>query len=70
MSTPYTRWFVSACWIALVMFVFVALGASSARSWLYFAAVALGPPVAFIRLWPEAPGQTVAGMMHDRGDRV
>ena len=52
------------------MFAFIGLDASSGRSWLYFAAVALGPPVALVRLWPEAPGQTVAGMMHDRVDRV
>jgi len=70
MSTPYTRWFLSACWIAFVMFVFVAFDASSGRSWLYFAAVALGPPVALVRLWPEASGQAVADIMHDRGDRV
>jgi hypothetical protein len=52
------------------MFVFVALDASSGRSWLYFAAVAIGPPVALVWLWPEAPRQTVADIMHDRGDRV
>jgi hypothetical protein len=52
------------------MFVFVAFDASSGRSWLYFAAVALGPPVALVRLWPEASGQAVADIMHDRGDRV
>ena len=70
MSTPHTRWILSACWIAFVMFVFIALGASSARSWLYVAAIALGPPVALVRLWPEAPGQTVAEIMHGGGDRV
>jgi len=70
MSTPYTRWVLSACWIALVMFVFIGLDASSGRSWLYFATVALGPPVALVRLWPEAPRQTLAEIMHDRGDRI
>jgi hypothetical protein len=60
---------LSACWIALVVFAFVALDASSGRSWLYFATLALGPPVALVRLWPESPHQTVAEIMHGGGDR-
>ena len=67
---PYARWVLSACWIAIVVLAYVAMVASSGRSWLYLATVALGPPVALIRLWPESPHQTVAEMMHDRGDRL
>ena len=70
MSTPHMRWIVSASWLVLVFLVFVTLGASSTRSWLYFAVVAFGPPIALIRLWPQNPPQTAAQMMHDRRDVV
>ena len=69
MSHPYMRWFLSASWIAVVALVFLAAGASSGRSWMYLVAVALGPPVELVRLWPADPPQTAAQMMHDRGDR-
>jgi hypothetical protein len=69
MSKLYLRWILSACWIAVAALVFLAVGASSGRSWLYLVAIALGPPVALVRLWPEDAPQTAAEMMHDRGDR-
>ena len=70
MSTPYIRWILSVCWIAIIVLAFVAMDASSGRSWLYLATIALGPPVALLRLWPESPHQTVAEIMHGRGERL
>ncbi len=67
MATPYMRWILSACWIAIVVFVFFALDASSGRSWLYLATIALGPPIALVRLWPERPRQTADDVIHGRG---
>jgi hypothetical protein len=69
MSTPYLRWILSACWISIVAVVFLALGASSSRSWLYVATVALGPPMVLVRLWPQRQPQSISDVMHGRGDR-
>ena len=62
-------WLLAVCWIALSIAVFLAIDASSGRSWLYLVAIALGPPIALIRLWPEDAPLTAAEMMHDHGDR-
>jgi hypothetical protein len=61
-----TVWILTACWIALSLAVFLAVDASSTRSWIYLAAVALLPPVALIRLWPGAREQTADDVIHDR----
>ena len=61
-----TVWVLSACWIALSVAVFLAVDASSTRSWIYLFAIALLPPVALIRLWPSAREQTVADVIHGR----
>jgi hypothetical protein len=47
--------------------VFLAVDASSTRSWIYLAAIALLPPIALIRLWPGgAREQTAADVIHGR----
>jgi len=66
-NTTRTVWILSACWIALSLAVFLAVDASSTRSWIYLAAVALLPPIALIRLWPGgAREQTAADVIHGR----
>ena len=69
MSIPYLRWIVSACWVFLVAVVFLSVGASSSRSWLYLATVALGPPMVLVRLWPQREEQTIGDVMYGREDR-
>ena len=69
MSTPYTRWVLSACWIAIVGFAFFASDASSGRSWLYLFTVAFVPPAVLLGLWPEPPRQTADDVIHGRGER-
>ena len=69
MTHARTPWIVAACWFAAAQVAFFVLHASLTRSWLYLAAIALGPPLALLRLWPEAPAQTVADVMHGRGGR-
>ena len=69
MTHARTPWIVAACWFAAALAAFFVLDASSTRSWLYLAAIAVGPPIALLRLWPEAPRQTVADVMHSRGGR-
>ena len=61
-----TAWIVAACWVAVTLAVFLLVDASSARSWVYLAAVALLPPVALIRLWPTPSPQTVDDIIHGR----
>ena len=67
MKNPRTEWILAACWIAASLAVFLAIEASSIRSWLYLAAAALVPPVALIRLWPGTPHQTIDDVIHGRG---
>jgi hypothetical protein len=67
MTTPRFVWLIAACWIVVSFAVFLALGATSTRSWLYLMAVALGPPVALVRLWPQMPQQSAADVIHGRG---
>ena len=67
MTTVRHEWILAACWIAASIAVFLAVDASSTRSWLYLAAVAIVPPVALILLWPREPGQTVDDVIHGRG---
>jgi hypothetical protein len=69
MSTPYARWVLSACWIAIVAIAFFVSDASSTRSWLLLLTVAFVPPAVLVRLWPERPQQTVDDVMHGRGER-
>ena len=66
MDNSRTVWILSACWIALSLAVFLAVDASSMRSWIYLAAVALLPPIALIRLWPGAHEQTADDVIHGR----
>jgi hypothetical protein len=68
-NSPRTVWTLAVCWIAISLAVFLALGASSTRSWIYLAAVALLPPIVLIRLWPAAPEQTVDDVIHGRAGR-
>jgi hypothetical protein len=67
---PRTQWLLAAAWIAASLVVFLTIDASSSRSWIYFAAVALLPPVVLIRLWPAPPQQTVDDVIHGRGARL
>jgi hypothetical protein len=67
MNHPRFVWLIAACWIIVSFAVFLALGATSLRSWLYLMAVALGPPVALVRLWPQMPQQTADDVIHGRG---
>lgn len=67
MTNPRIVWILAACWIAASLAVFLAIDASSTRSWLYLATIALLPPIALMRLWPETPRQTVDDVMHGRG---
>jgi hypothetical protein len=69
MITPRIEWIISACWIAGSLAVFLAIDASSTRSWLYLIAVAVVPPIALIRLWPQRPEQTADDVIHGRGER-
>jgi hypothetical protein len=67
MANPRTEWILAASWIAASLAVFLAVEASSARSWLYLAVVALVPSMALIGLWPKAPRETVNDVIHGRG---
>ena len=69
MFNPRIAWILSACWIAVTLAVFLAIDASSARSWLYLVAAAVVPPIALIRLWPQPPQQTADDVIHGRGAR-
>jgi len=69
MIIPRLEWILSACWIAVSLAVFLALDASSTRSWLYLLAIGLLPPIALIRLWPQAPQQSIDDVIHGRGER-
>jgi hypothetical protein len=62
-------WIIAACWIAISLAVFLAVDASSTRSWIYLAVVALLPPVALMRLWPETGQQTADDVIHGRESR-
>ena len=66
MTNVRTAWIVAACWVAVTLAVFLLVDASSARSWVYLAAVALLPPLALIRLWPTPSPQTVDDIIHGR----
>jgi len=69
MIIPRLEWILSACWIAVSLAVFLVLDASSTRSWLYLLAIGLLPPIALIRLWPQAPQQSIDDVIHGRGER-
>jgi hypothetical protein len=62
-------WLLAGCWIAISLAIFFAIDASSTRSWLYLAAVALGPPVVLLRLWPQVQQPTADDVIHGRGGR-
>jgi hypothetical protein len=66
MTNVRIAWIVAACWVAATLAVFLVVDASSARSWIYLAVVALLPPVALIRLWPTPSPQTAADVIHGR----
>ena len=61
-----TQWLLAAVWIAASLVVFLAIDASSTRSWIYLAAAALLPPIVVIRLWPSPPQPTVDDVIHGR----
>ena len=69
MITPRIEWILGACWIAVSLAIFLALDASSSRSWLYLLTIGLVPPVALLKLWPRAPQQTIDDVIHGRGER-
>lgn len=69
MITPRIEWILSACWIAASLAVFLAIEASSTRSWMYLIAIAVVPPIALIRLWPRPPQPSADDIMHGRGER-
>jgi len=64
MTSVQTRWAISACWIAAAVIAFVAIDASSSRSWLYLFTVAFVPPIVLFGLWHDEQSQTVAEVMH------
>jgi heme/copper-type cytochrome/quinol oxidase subunit 4 len=66
MTNVRTAWIFAACWVAVTLAVFLFVDASSARSWVYLAAIALLPPVVLIRLWPTPSPQTVDDIIHGR----
>jgi len=66
---PRTQWLLAGVWIAASLVVFLAIDASSTRSWIYLAAAALLPPIVVIRLWPAPPQQTADDVIHGRGTR-
>ena len=63
-------WLLAACWVLISVVVFFVIDAESTRSWLYLAAIAIGPPVALLKLWPERPRQTVDDVIHGRGGQA
>jgi hypothetical protein len=67
MSTIRTEWILAACWIAASLAVFLAIDASSTRSWMYLIAIAVVPSIALIRLWPQPPQPTADDVIHGRG---
>jgi hypothetical protein len=67
MTHPRPQWLFAAGWIAASLVIFLALDASSTRSWIYLAAAALLPPIVVIRLWPAPPQPTVDDVIHGRG---
>ncbi len=67
MTTISLPWLLAACWVLTSILVFFVMDASSTRSWLYLAAIAIGPPVALLKLWPETPRQSVDDVIHGRG---
>jgi hypothetical protein len=69
MTRISTPWLLAASWVLVATAVFLVIGASSTRSWLYLAAIAIGPPIALLKLWPETPRQTVDDVIHGRGGR-
>ena len=69
MTNVRTAWILAACWFAAALLAFLALDASSTRSWVYLAVIALGPPVALLRLWPETRRQTADDVIHGRDGR-
>jgi len=69
MTLPRFVWLLAACWIAICIAVFLVIDAASTRSWRYLVAIALGPPVALVRLWPQMPQQTADDVIHGRGAR-
>lgn len=68
MTHPRGVWLIAAGWIVFTLAIFVAIGAASTRSWLYLTVVALGPPVALVRLWPQVPQRTANDVIHGRGE--
>ena len=62
-----TRWLIALCWIAVALLTFLAVDASSFRSWMYLTTVALVPPIVLIGVRHGNQGQTIADVM--RGGR-
>ena len=69
MTTPILQWTLSAAWIAVSLVIFLALDASSARSWMYLVTVAIVPPIVLLALWPGARAQTIADVTHGTDGR-
>jgi hypothetical protein len=64
MTIPSPRWTISAGWIAASLLIFLVLEASSTRSWMYLATIALVPPIVLLALWPGPRAQTIADVTH------
>jgi hypothetical protein len=67
MTRTSTPWLLAVGWFLAAIAVFLMMDASSTRSWLYLAAIAIGPPIALLKLWPETPRQTIDDVIHGRG---
>jgi hypothetical protein len=68
-SSPPIRWSLCALWAALSLLVFMALDASSLRSWIALIVTGMVPPVVFIGLWNEGPPPTIAEVLRATEDR-
>lgn len=65
MASRNTRWVIIVSWVALVLGVFWATGASSGFTLMLLAVAVIGPPLVMLALWPEGPPQTIAEVLYD-----
>lgn len=56
-------WWISAVWVSLTLLTFLALDASSLRSWVLATTIGIVPPFVLLRLWSAGPPSTVAEVL-------
>ncbi|MBI3047523.1 MAG: hypothetical protein HYY76_04360 [Acidobacteria bacterium] len=64
MASFSVPWWISAVWGSLTLLTFLALDASSLRSWVLATTIGIVPPVVLLRLWSSGPPPTVAEVLH------